>query len=331
MKITKKNIVCVGGGTGTSVVSSGLKKYPVNFSVIVSMSDSGGCNQRIREEFGFLPFSDIRQCFVALMDDNTHFGKVFHDLFDYRFNKGSGITGMTFGNLFLAALSDIFKSEKEAIDKTGEILNIFGRVLPVTLSKTDLVAIYENGEKIIGEHFIDEPEHDGEIKIKEVLLKPFAKANSEAIKAILDADLIIFGPGDLYTSLIPNLLVKGIKEALNKTQAKLVYVLNLTTRYGQTFNFTAKDHVTILEKYLGKKLDFILVNSAPIPKNIINNYKKEKSIIVVDDLKNVSGVVKSDLLNRKKIKRNSSDILKRSLIHHDAGKLAKVIISLCKH
>jgi len=183
-------VVCIGGGTGTFVVLKGLKKYPLKLSAIVSMSDSGGSNKRIIDEFGLLPTSDIRQCLVALSDEQKEKG-LLRKLFMYRFDKGEGISGMTFGNLFMAALTDIVGSQQEAIKQTGKVLRIHGSVIPVTLSNTNLVATYDDGTVLEEEHFIDMPKHDGNLKIREITLKPEAVANDEAIKAILQADVVI--------------------------------------------------------------------------------------------------------------------------------------------
>jgi len=329
----KKNIVVIGGGTGTFTVLSGLKKYPLDISAIVSMADSGGSNKVIRDELGLLPTSDIRQCFVALAKESNQTEQLLRDLFMYRFDKGNGLKGMTFGNLFLVALSDILGSQNEAIEKTSQVLKIKGRVLPVTLSNSNLVAVYEDGSKVVGEHFIDEPEHDGKVKIEKLFLEPISKANPKAISAIMEADIIVIGPGDLYTSLIVNLLVKGIVPALQKTKGKIVYVMNLMTKYGQTAGFTAKDHISDLEKYLGKnQLDYVLVNSGKIPGKIATKYgKEENSIAVEDDLGEGSfKIVRGDFLNKKEVKKSSADSLKRSLIRHDSDKLAKAIKKLVK-
>src|SRR3989338_8064422 len=155
----QKSVVCIGGGTGTFVTLRGLKQFPLSIKAIVAMSDSGGSNKRIRDEFGLLPTSDLRQCLVALSDENGGVG-LLRKLFMYRFEKGKGITGMTFGNLFMAALSDILGSQKEAIRQTGKVLRIKGAVVPVTLTETNLYATYENGLTVAEEHLIDEPEHD---------------------------------------------------------------------------------------------------------------------------------------------------------------------------
>jgi uncharacterized cofD-like protein len=247
---TMKTIVCIGGGTGTFVVLRGLKNYACQLKAIVAMSDSGGSNKRIRDEFGLLPTSDIRQCFVALSEESGGAG-LLRKLFMYRFEKGNGISGMTFANLFMAALSDILGSQEEAIRQTGKVLRIHGTVIPVSYTNTNLYAVYEDGHVVGEEHLIDEPVHDGRIKISSLYLKPEAESNPEALEAIRSADMIILGPGDLYTSLLPNLLVKGISKSIRDSKAKKVFIMNLMTKYGQTYNFSAKDHIKSLEKYIG--------------------------------------------------------------------------------
>ncbi|EKD67066.1 MAG: hypothetical protein ACD_48C00615G0001 [uncultured bacterium] len=322
-------VVCIGGGTGTFVVLKGLKKYPLKLSAIVSMSDSGGSNKRIIDEFGLLPTSDIRQCLVALSDEQKEKG-LLRKLFMYRFDKGEGISGMTFGNLFMAALTDIVGSQQEAIKQTGKVLRIHGSVIPVTLSNTNLVATYDDGTVLEEEHFIDMPKHDGNLKIREITLKPEAVANDEAIKAILQADVVILGPGDLYTSVVPNLLVKGIADALTSTKAKIVYIMNLMTKYGQTLGFSAMDHIRVLEQYIDHKINIVLVNQTKLPIEALTVYEKTQEFPVVDDIPESSGynVVRDDLIESEIVKKSASDTLVRSLIRHDSDKLANVIASI---
>lgn len=324
MKSKQKNIVCIGGGTGTFVTLSGLKSYPYNLSAIVTMSDSGGSNKRIRDEFGLLPTSDIRQCLIALSAEKGRTG-ILRELFMYRFEKGEGISGMTFGNLFMAALSDISGSQEEAIKQTSKVLRINGTVIPVSYTDTNLYATYENGQTVSEEHLIDEPEHDGTLRISDLYLKPTAIANPEALEAIRKADLIVLGPGDLYTSLLPNLLVKEIGDAIRKSPAKKVYVMNLMTKWGQTYNYSAADHVNVLEKYIGKSLDYVLVNSAKFPASILEKYKDMKEYPVVDDLpqKAYYRVIRKPIIGKTIVEKNSSDALVRSLIRHDSDSLAQ--------
>lgn len=327
MKQTAKHIVCIGGGTGTFVALKGLKHSPHHLSAIVTMSDSGGSNKRIRDEFGLLPTSDLRQCLVALSDENGGAG-ILRKLFMYRFEKGKGISGMTFGNLFMAALSDIFGSQEEAIKATGKVLRIQGTVIPVSFTNTNLIAEYENGKRITEEHFIDEPVHDGTVKITRVYLKPKALPNPEAIAAIASADLIVLGPGDLYTSIIPNLLVEGIPEAIRRSKAKKVYVVNLMTKFGQTYGFTAADHVRVLQQHIGDGLSAVIVNTAPLQKQALEVYAKYHEFPVVDDLDHAGNirVIRADVASRQVAAKSKSDTLVRSLIRHNSTKLAQTLI-----
>lgn len=325
----KKKIVCIGGGTGTFVVLKGLKAFRQHLSAIVSMSDSGGSNRRIRDEFGLLPTSDIRQCFVALSDENGG-GGLLRKLFMYRFEKGTGLTGMTFGNLFMAALTDIVGSQQEAIKQTGKVLRIHGSVIPVTLTHTDLIATYQDGSVQTEEHFIDEPTHDGTLEITNLKLKPRAQANPEALKAIKQANLIILGPGDLFTSVLPNCIVEGVTDALKESKAKIVYVMNLMTKFGQTYNFSAKKHIETLEAYIGKNIDYVIVNTGGIPKKAQTIYAKEKEFPVVDDLddKAYYTVIRKNVINSEMVIKSKSDRLIRSLIRHDSDKLGTVIMDI---
>ena len=328
--VKRKKIVVIGGGTGTYTVLSGLKKYPVELSVIVTMMDSGGSNRVIRDEFGLLPTSDIRQCMVALA--SNHSSEMLRKLFTYRYNQGTGISGMTFGNLFMAALTDIYGSQEEAIRRTCDILDVRGNIFPVTFDNVHLVARYDNGEQVLGEHFIDEPgEGDGGRKIVELELIPRARANRRALRAIKEADLIVFGPGDLYASVICNLIVDGVAEAIRKSKAKKVYVLNLMTKYGQTDGYKASDHLRDLNKYLGDKaVDAVLVNTNwKFPKGIMARYKQEKAYPIKDDLTTKDAkIVRGNLVSSKIFKKAKSDKLRRSLIRHDPEKVARKLISL---
>lgn len=321
--------MCIGGGTGTFVTLSGLKNYPYHISALVSMSDSGGSNRRIRDEFGLLPTSDIRQCLIALSAEKGRTG-LLRELFMYRFEKGKGISGMTFGNLFMAALSDILGSQEKAIRQTGKVLRINGDVIPITFTNTNLYATYENGQTVTEEHFIDEPTHDGKLKITHIALKPKAVANPEAMDAIAKADLIVLGPGDLYTSLVPNLLVDGIAKAIKNSHAQKVYIMNLMTKYGQTYDFAASDHVAVIEKFIGKTLSAVVVDSSVYPEAILKRYEKMKEFPVVDDLgkKQYYRVVRKPIVGSQLVAKAASDSLVRSLIRHDSDKLAKVLVSL---
>lgn len=327
----KKKVVVIGGGTGTYTALLGLKRYPLVLSVIVSMMDDGGSNRVIRDEFGLLPTSDLRQCMVALSSDESD--EILRKLFTYRYDVGTGISGMTFGNLFMAALTDIFGDQETAIRKTCEMLRVMGDIIPVTYDNVHLVARYENGKQVLGEHDIDEPDEElAKYKIVELEVFPKANANLKALNAIESADFIVLGPGDLYTSILPNILVGGISDAIRKTKAKKIYVMNLMTKYGQTSGFTASDHIKELEKYVGEGVvDFCLVNkSNNFPPGILKRYQEEKAYPVKDDVKNGNGVkvIRRSFISKEVYIKPKSDKIIRSLIRHDSDKLGRAIMSL---
>ena len=313
-----KNIVVIGGGTGCFTVLSGLKKYPVNLSAIVSMADSGGSTKILREDFGILPPGDVRRALVALSRSE----KSISALFNYRFNEGC-LSGHSFGNILITALERIKGNFEEAVEEAGRILNIKGEVIPVTLKNTNLYAVLENGKIIEGEENIDVPKHNANLKIKKVYLKPAARVNKKAKSAILKADLIVIGPGDLYTSIIPNLLVKGIPEVIKKSRAKRVYICNIMTKKGETNNFSGKDFVKEIEKYLGGKfLNYVIYNNRkPFPARV-KKYEKEGAVFVKCNYKN------SNNHRFKLVKGNF--LRKKGFIRHDPHKLAKTLINILK-
>ena len=330
----RKKIVVIGGGTGTFTILSGLKKYPqLDLSAVVSMTDDGGSNRVIRDEFGLLPTSDLRQCMVALASQDSD--RTLRKLFTYRYNQGVGISGMTFGNLFMAALTDIYQGNQEkAINETCEILGVKGKIIPVTYDKTHLVATYENGRQVLGEHDIDEPDPQlGKYRIVNLEVVPKARVNPKAIRTILNSDLVILGPGDFYTSILSNIVVRGVADAVKKTQAKIVYVMNLMTKFGQTYGFKASDFVSEIEKYLGgREPDFCLINSGnKFPWGVLARYEKEKAEPVKDDLTKFKGktiIVRKNLISNRIYEKPKSDKLARSLIRHDSDKLARAVVSL---
>jgi len=326
----RKKIVVIGGGTGTFTVLSGLKHIPnLDISVIVSMMDSGGSNRVIRDEFGLLPTSDIRQCILALASNNSD--KTIRDLFNYRYTQGTGISGMTFGNLFMAALTDILKSQNKAIEETCRILDVKGKVIPVTFDNSQLVATYDNGVQVLGEHFIDEPNkkiiyH----RITNFEVYPQAKVNPNAAKAIAEADLIVLGPGDLYTSILCNIVVDGVAKKIAKSKAKKLYIANIMTRFGQTDGFGLKEHIEEIEKYLGNgTLDYCLFNKMDrVSPKAIKWYKDNDALPVKNNYNGAVKVITKDLVSTAYYKKNSADKLTRSLVRHDSSKLAKAIIEL---
>lgn len=321
-----KNIVVIGGGTGTFTVLSGLKKYPHNLTAVVSMADDGGATGRLRDELGVLPPGDIRQCLVALSEADL----ILRDLFNYRFEKG-GLQGHNFGNLFISAFEKITGSLDKALEEVSRVLKIRGRVVPVTLDKVWLRAKLENGTEVQGENEINRSGLISRLGIKKLFLEPQAKANSKAVKAILDADLVIVGPGNIYCSILPNFLVKGIPEAIRKSKALKIYNCNLMTKYGHTDGFSVEDFVKTVEKYLGNKaFDYIIYNTKRPSEAFLKKYSSEGEWVELDKRalkdKRLIGV---DLMNSRLYRQNPADkLLKRTLIRHDPDKLAKIIISL---
>lgn len=306
-----KNIVVIGGGSGIFNLLIGLKKYDLNITSIVSMADNGGSTGILRNEFGILPPGDIRRSLVALSDSTS----VMKELFQYRFNIDSSLKGHSFGNLFLAALKEITGSDEKAILEAAEILKIRGKVLPVTLDNIHLCAKLENGAIIKGEVDIDIPKHDS--KIENVFLEPKARAYFGAVRAIENADIIVMGPGDLYTSIIPNLLVDGISEAIKNSKAKKIYICNLMTKHGETDNFTANDFFRVIERYLGENvIDFVVWNESKIPGDVLEKYAKENQHPVL--LKE---------MNKKFVK---GDFIKnREILRHDSDTIARFVLDLC--
>ncbi|MDP3741362.1 MAG: YvcK family protein [bacterium] len=325
-----KNIVIIGGGTGTFTLLSGLRKFPTNNSVIVSSADDGGSTGKLRAELGVMPPGDIRQCLVGL----SYTDETLRDLFNYRFDKGT-LNGHSLGNIIIAGLEKSTGSIEKAIIEAARLLNVRGQVVPVTLYPTQLTATLENGKKIVGEHNIDEPSYakasEGTARIKSLSLRPNTSANPRAFGLIESADVIIFGPGDLYTSTIPNLLPKGMATAIKKSKAMKVLVVNIMTKWGQTHGFKASDFVRELEKYLTPaKLDVVIVNTQKPKLEHLSHYKKEKAEFVENDLSKITGikVIARALLDGNSHQKNNADVLKRSLLRHDSDKLAKVIYEL---
>ncbi|MEK9178813.1 MAG: gluconeogenesis factor YvcK family protein [Patescibacteria group bacterium] len=321
----RKKIVVIGGGTGTFVALTGLKRHPYDLTAIVTMMDSGGSSGRLRDELGVLPPGDIRQCIVALSTST----RLLRKMFNYRFEEG-GLTGHTFGNIFLSTLEKSTGSIKKAIEEVGKILRIQGEVVPVTFDKTELCVELADGRIIKGETHIDVVEGvEKRARIKDAFLTPKVSANPDAVSAILNADFVLIGPGDLYTSIIPNLLVKGIKEALSKTSGKVVFVLNLMTKHGQTTDYSAKEHLSDLQKYIGDKtIDYILVNSKKPNNKALVWYEEYGEEPVKDDLPTKKNIIRRDLISSFILGQNPGDELKRSIIRHSPKKLADEVNSL---
>jgi uncharacterized cofD-like protein len=323
----KKKIVVIGGGTGSFVVLSGLKEFPLNLTAIVAVTDDGGSTGRLRDEFGFLPVGDMRQCIAALAIGNSQ-PDLTQKLLLYRFSKGEGLEGHNLGNLILTALEDLAGSESKALEYASKIFRLKGKVLPVSLKLVKLAARYKSGQTIISEHKIEDHKIPAGDRIIKLYTLPAAKINPKAKDAILKADAIILGPGDLFASTIANLVFQGVKEAIRQSKAKIIYLVNLMTTFYQTQGFTAQNHIKTLENYLGRKVDYILLNKTKPPKNILKIYQKSKEFMVKDDLGNDRRVNRLDLLSPKMVIKTKSDELKRSILRHDPHKVAHAILNI---
>ncbi len=319
-----KKITVLGGGTGTYVVLTGLKKYPLDLGVIVTMMDSGGSTGRLRDQLGVLPPGDLRQCLVALSEAP----ELWRKLFLYRFERGD-FKGHNFGNIFLSALEKVSSNYEEVLDTVNYVLKTKGQIIPVTFSQTQLCVKYESGKVIKGEGKIDQNNPE-KTKIINAYLEPKVKVNQKAIERIINSDYIVIGPGDLYTSIIPILLVSDIQKALKKTKAKLIFIINLMTKSGQTNDYKVSDHFFDINKYLGRKVGLLVINNGRIDQDVINWYKEYNEKPVIDDMKENSSytIVYDDLIDRRKIVLDKSEKVKRSILRHDSDKLAKVLVKL---
>ncbi len=312
----KKNprLVTIGGGTGTFAVLTGLKKYPVELTAIVSMADDGGSTGVLRDELGVLPAGDVRRALLALSESSS----AVHDAFNYRFKQGR-LANHNFGNLFLAALEKVCGNFSDAVEIASHILSIKGTVVPVTLDNVRLYARLADNTVVRGESNIDIPKA-ARAAIKKVWLSPNGNINPTARKKISEADAIIIGPGDLYTSIIPNLLISGMPEAIKKSKAKKMYVGNLTTKFGETDNFTAERFVSEIEKYLGKGiLDIAIFNNKRPSPSMLKDYRS-RHIDWVEPPKHAStkkpNYVLADLLDAK------------DSLHYDLDRFATIIMKI---
>ncbi len=322
--MSKKKIAVLGGGTGTFTVLSGLKHHPVDLTAIVSIADNGGSTGVLRDELGVLPPGDIRQCLVALADGDES----LRSLFTYRFHEG-GLSGHTFGNLFLSALEKVTGDPLRAVREAHRILNVRGRVIPVSAVASDLFAELEDQTVVVGEHAIDAP--DGErAAIARCFLSPSVAANPDALEAIRAADVIVLGPGDLYTSLVPVLLVEGVAQAIADSGAQVVFVLNLATKRGQTDGFTAQRICDALAPYLAPaQLSAVVVNSIAPPPDVYDRYVLAGEQPVLDDLGDgPPRVLRTPLITSVTQDAIKGDALKRSLFRHDPDLLAAAILAV---
>src|ERR1700730_18472098 len=305
--MTPFRIVAIGGGTGLSTLLHGLKRYAlepreVEITAIVTVSDDGGSSGRLRREFDVLPPGDIRNCMVALSEDEALLSK----LFQYRFTDGRGLKGHSFGNLFLTALTNLTGDFARAVKLSSEVLASLGRIYPSTGANVTLEAELENGRIITGETKISKSQS----RIKRIRMRPrVCKPLPETLEAIEQADVITFGPGSLFTSVIPNVLVRGIPEAIRSSHALRAYFVNLMWQPGETIGFRASDHVTAINRHAGFNLfDVVVVNTRSITARQRRKYAAEEVQSVVNDIDRLAGmglhVVTADLLGEGEIVRH---------------------------
>lgn len=328
----KKRVVVIGGGTGTHTILRGLKRYysSIDISAIVTMADSGGSTGRLRDDFGYLPVGDVRMALAALASDDDEHEELVRQLFMYRFDKGDGLTGHNFGNLFLTALTDVLGSEVKAIKVASRLLNVRGSVIPVTADNVHLVAEYDDMTTVEGEANIDDPDPAfAHRRINALYTNPVGIISDEAFDAIVEADCIIIGPGDLYSSLLANCVIQGVPQAFSQSNAMVVYVANLMSRPGQTRGMSIGDHLREIERYTGRYPDVLLKNDAPLPQPMLEHYAADGDVPVMDDSHLLPiPVVAADLISDAIITKHIADVRTISLVRHDSDKLASAILAL---
>jgi uncharacterized cofD-like protein len=318
-----KNVVTVGGGTGSYTVLSGLKKIPdISLTALVSMADDGGSTGVLMDELGVLPPGDVRQCLVALSEHTDTVRK----LMNYRFTEGS-LLGHSFGNILLAALEKLTGDFVQGVEVASDILKVNGKVIPVTNDKAELCILLNDGSIIIGEDKINHFDIQ-KIGIKNIYYKNSVHLNIHAHNALKEADYIILGPGNYYCSVLPNLIVDGFKEALGNSKGKVILPINLTNKQGHTKGWTVGNYVKDIEKYLNRSVDIILVNNEKPSTEQIEIYKLQEGsdVLPVDDMDDMR-ILRQNFLSKNIISYSKTDVLKnvRSFIRHDGDKLAECI------
>lgn len=308
-------IVTIGGGTGLSVLLTGLKEYTSNISAVVTVADDGGSSGRLRQQFDILPPGDIRNCLVALADAPT----LMQDLFQFRFDKNSEFSGHSFGNLFITVMTRLTGDFEKAVKETSKVLALRGQVVPSTLNNVVLVAQHKDGSTTVGEDKIPKAQRP----INKVYLEPAqSQATPDAIKAIEEAQMIIMGPGSLYTSIIPNLLIKEITEVIASSGAIKVCVCNVMTQPGETDGYSASDHIKALIAHSHPRiLDYCIVNTGEIPQGVLQRYAQQNSYIVINDRKKIENM-------GYRVIEDDFGIVEKDVIRHDPVKLAKIILGL---
>lgn len=317
----RPKIVVIGGGTGLSVLLRGLKEHTTNITAIVTVADDGGGSGVLREDLGMLPPGDIRSCILALANTEPSMEKILQ----YRFKEGS-LKGQSFGNLFMAAMNEAYGNFERAVKEMSNVLAVTGKVLPMTLEDVTLYAKLESGDVITGESNIPEKNAELGSRIENVFLKPRnPKPLDETLEAIREADCILLGPGSLYTSVIPNLLVKGVAKEIENSKAIKVYASNVMTQPGETDEYNILDHVEAIHKSTKRDLiDYVICNKENIPDSTLKKYNKDgaKQLIMTEE--------EEKLLREKDIEviKDCLIDIKKDYIRHDANRLSEIIVQL---
>lgn len=322
--------VVIGGGSGSFTMLRQLKAYVRDITALVNMADDGGSTGVLRDELGVLPPGDVRQCLVALSDSSHE----LRELFNYRFPAESTFAGHSFGNLFLSAVEKMTDNFGDAVQLAGEVLNISGRVLPMTLDNCQLVMKLPSGKTVTGEYAINQ--HPAKsLKKAKLYFKNKARINPLAEQAIHEADVVVIAPGNLYASLIPALIVQGVPEALQKTSAKVVYVCNLVNKPQHTFGYAVHDYVNELERFIGPgAIDYVLYNTDKPPAELLEKYALEGEHLVRVNQRLLAKKPRliakpGNFLSRGHHERNPNDtFIHRSLIRHDSDAVARALMRI---
>ena len=311
-------IVAIGGGTGLSTLLKGIKNYSSEITALVTMADDGGGSGVLRRSVGMLPPGDVRNCLLALSDIEPE----MNTLLSHRFEKGE-LKGQSFGNLFLLAMNEIYGSFEEAVKMASSILRVKGTVMPITVNDVNIEATYDDKSKAFGESILPAEAIKDNKKIKRVELCPKdVEPIDGALDAIMKADIILIGPGSLYTSVIPNLLVKGVKEAIQSSSAKKIYVQNVMTQHGETDKMSIKDHIEAIYEHSAKLIDAVIINNKILSEELKQKYLDEcqEQIFLTDDDKK--------FLDEERVDYIEGDCLddNEDYVRHDSDKLARMII-----
>ncbi|MDO8693719.1 MAG: YvcK family protein [Sheuella sp.] len=307
-------VVVIGGGTGLSTLLTGLKQYTSNLTAIVTVADDGGSSGRLRTAFDMPPPGDIRNCLVALADAEP----LMRELFQYRFDEGSELHGHNFGNLFIAAMMRVTGDFETAIRESSRVLAIRGRVTPSTVQPVQLHARLADGRQVVGETNISK----AGARIAQLWLEPAGcMPSGDALTALAEADAIVLGPGSLYTSILPNLLVDGIREGVQASRGIKIYICNVMTQHSETDGYTAADHLQALISHTAERLvDYCIVNTAPVPQALLARYREEQAVPVVVD---------TDALERLGCRVIGQSVIStQNYVRHDSNRLAKLIAEL---